>query len=33
LKRDKLETNCDVGLTIDSTRFANAIVDVFAKLP
>jgi len=33
LKRDKLETNCDVGLTIDSTRFASAIVDVFAKLP
>jgi hypothetical protein len=33
LKRDKLETNCDVGLTIDSTRFANSILDVFAKLP
>ena len=33
LKRDNLEPNCDVGLTIDSTRFADLMVDVFAKLP
>jgi pyrimidine-specific ribonucleoside hydrolase len=33
LKRDKLEPNCDVGLTIDSKRFADEMVDVYSKLP
>jgi len=33
LKRDKLEPNCDVGLTIDSKRFADEMVDIYSKLP
>jgi len=33
LKRDKLEPNCDVGLTIDSNRFADEMVDIYSKLP
>jgi pyrimidine-specific ribonucleoside hydrolase len=33
LKRDKIETNCDVGLTIDSARFANEMVEIYSKLP
>lgn len=33
LKRDKIEPNCDVGLTIDSARFANEMVEVYSKLP
>jgi inosine-uridine nucleoside N-ribohydrolase len=33
LKRDKLEPNCDVGLTIDSQRFADIMVDIYSKLP
>jgi pyrimidine-specific ribonucleoside hydrolase len=33
LKRDKIEPNCDVGLTIDSQRFANEMVDIYSKLP
>ena len=33
LKRDKREPNCDVGLTIDSDRFADEMVAIFAKLP
>ena len=32
LKRDKIETNCDVGLTIDSARFANEMVEIYSKL-
>lgn len=33
LKRDKIEPNCDVGLTIDSARFANEMVEIYSKLP
>jgi pyrimidine-specific ribonucleoside hydrolase len=33
LKRDKIEPNCDVGLTIDSKRFADEMVDIYSKLP
>ena len=33
LKRDKIATNCDVGLTIDSARFANEMVEIYSKLP
>lgn len=33
LKRDKTEPNCDVGLTIDSKRFADEMVDIYSKLP
>jgi len=33
LKRDKIEPNCDVGLTIDNQRFADIMVDIYAKLP
>lgn len=33
LKRDKIQPNCDVGLTIDSARFANEMVEIYSKLP
>ncbi|NCX61564.1 MAG: hypothetical protein EBW84_02375 [Betaproteobacteria bacterium] len=33
LKRDHLETNCDVGLTIDPVRFADLVVEAYAQLP
>ena len=33
LNRDKLEPNSDVGLTIDNKRFADVMLEIFAKLP
>jgi pyrimidine-specific ribonucleoside hydrolase len=33
LMRDGRATNCDVGLTIDSVRFADLVVDAFSALP
>ena len=33
LNRDKLEPNSDVGLTIDNKRFADIMLEIFAKLP
>ncbi len=33
LTRDKLKTNCDVGLTIDPVRFADLVLEAYAQLP
>lgn len=33
LSRDRLETNCDVGLTIDPVRFADLVIEGYAQLP
>jgi pyrimidine-specific ribonucleoside hydrolase len=33
LKRDRLEANCDVGLTIDRARFVQLLVDAYRTLP
>jgi len=33
LKRDRRESNCDVGLTIDQSRFADLVVEAYADLP
>jgi pyrimidine-specific ribonucleoside hydrolase len=33
LNRDKLEPNCDVGLTIDNKRFADVMLEIYSKLP
>ena len=33
LKRDRVESNCDVGLTIDRARFVQLLVDAYRTLP